>query len=107
MPRIQPKARSTSLRKSSKNQQGFAYTVRTRSGVWFLVRLEKRSDLGMGVRQGRPGGPKESSGRGGRRRELAVHVLDPVDERGEQPIGLAHGLDVGQPLEQLAEHHGD
>ena len=41
------------------------------------------------------------------RREPALHALDPVDERRQQAGRLARDLEVGQPLEDLLEHHRD
>src|SRR5687767_9977130 len=41
------------------------------------------------------------------RRELAGHVLDPVDEAREKPLGFGHRSDVGYAGEQLGEHGSD
>src|SRR3954453_20566184 len=41
------------------------------------------------------------------RRELDRQVLDAVDERRAQLCRLAGDADVGEALEQLAEHHRD
>ena len=56
--------------------------------------------------RGRPPRTREA-GRSGHRGEGAGQVLDAVDEVGPQPVGLGRGADVGQPGEQLAEHHRD
>src|SRR5258707_13097582 len=39
--------------------------------------------------------------------EFARQVLYPVDEAGAQAIRLGGCADVGYPVQQLAQHHGD